>query len=67
MKNYRLLGIIANTNQFFTFIKENTGNNDFNNQTVAYKAVYGLFANAQALYKTLESHTSERQSTFVEA
>jgi|GEM_PF-6432820 secreted Zn-dependent insulinase-like peptidase len=60
MKNYKLLGMMPNTNQFFTFIRENAGSSDFNNQTISYKTVYGLFVNSQALYKTLESHTSVR-------
>lgn len=67
MKHYILGNMMPNTNQFHAFVKDRTEVDDFNRQTIAYKAVYSLFQSASSLYKSLEFCTSERLSVFVDA
>jgi hypothetical protein len=52
----------SGTNQFFEAVKDKIS--DEGKQSLAYKAVYGLFEQAQSFYRKLDFTTSENISHF---
>lgn len=65
MKYYNPNTLQPRSNEFYNFVKDKLSPEC--PQSPAYKATSSLFSTAERLYRTLNDHTSERLSQFVES
>jgi len=65
MKHYKVNSVQPTRNQLHSFL--NGKLSDDGKKSAAYYAVCNLFESAEALYRTLESHTSKNLAIFTDA